>query len=142
MATSAQHSNVRITSEQGLGEPGKVVPARKDRRARSRIQCEGLSCTLGRVIGLSGSGMRVRARGWRRYRQDDRLSLTLSHCGGQLTLVARVAWVRRTGLFRFESGMEFENLTPEQNAMLARLAQMSMPRTTMRHGIVADLPTE
>jgi hypothetical protein len=98
MATTASHSSVCIDSQKGVTDPVQAVPARRDRRVRNRFQCEGLTCTLGDVIGLSGSGMRVSARGWCRYKAHDRLSLTLTQFGAQLSLIARVAWVRRHGV--------------------------------------------
>lgn len=135
--TDGDDSPVQGVVAQEIQEPGTA-----ERRRRSRIQCEGLSCTMGRVIGLSGSGMRVRARGFCKVKPDDRVSMTLFHCGGTLPVVARIAWTRKTGFFTYECGMAFEGLTPEQNAELVRLAQISMPRTMLRQGLVLDLPTQ
>lgn len=140
--TTSIKAGRHISSSKGIETPGQAVPARQDRRGRSRVQCEGLTCTLGRVIGLSGSGMRIRASGWCRIRQDDRLVITLAHMGGKLSLKVRIAWVRKVGLFQYESGMAFEELTPQQNTELGRIAQMTMPKLTMRKGTLPDLPTD
>lgn len=140
--TTSIKAGRQISMEKGIDTPGQNVPARQERRQRSRVQCEGLTCTLGRVIGLSGTGMRIRASGWCRIRQDDRLIINLSHIGGKLAIKVRIAWVRKVGLFQYESGMAFEELTPAQNTELGRIAQMTMPKLTMRKGTLPDLPTD
>lgn len=142
MEPGQTHASRQISPQEGVIDPQTVVPPRKDRRQRSRVACEGLSCTLGRVLGLSCTGMRISARGWCRIRQEDRVSLTLRDSENQLKLTARIAWVRKAGLFQYEAGMEFVDMSFDQKRDLAMMAQMAMPKLLMRKGILPDLPTD
>lgn len=141
MSRTMNQTNATISPDQGVVNPSQVVPARRDRRNRSRVACEGLSCTLGRVLGLSATGMRVQARGRCRIQVDGRVTLTLRDSENQLRLSARIAWVKKTGLFQYEAGMEFVDLTFDQRRDLALMAQMAMPKLLMRKGALSDLPT-
>lgn len=142
MSSTQTHSSRSISTDKGLDTPQGKVPARKERRRRNRVMCEGLSCTLGKVIGLSGTGMRIRASGWCRIKQDDRISLTLKSSDLTLKLSARIAWVKKVGMFQYETGMAFLDLTPEQTTQLGMMAQIAMPKMTLRRGTLPDLPTD
>lgn len=142
MSTSPTHSSRSITDSKGIDSPeGKVAP-RKDRRQRNRVMCEGLSCNLGSVIGLSGTGMRIRARGWCRIRQEDILNVTLNSSDLTVKVQARVAWVKKVGVFQYEAGLAFLEMSHEQKQHLGLLAQISMPKMTIRRGTLPDLPTD
>lgn len=142
MTRTEIHSSRSISTTKGIESPSAKVPARKERRQRNRVMCEGLSCTIGKVIGLSGTGMRIRSRGWCRIRQDDRISLTLRSSELTLKLNARIAWVKKIGVFQYEAGMAFVDLNPEQTSQLGLLAQIAMPKMTIRRGTLPDLPTD
>lgn len=142
MTTSDIHSSRSISAKKGIDTPGQAVAARKERRQRNRVMCEGLSCNLGSVIGLSGTGMRIRARGWCRIRQEDQVNVTLKNSDLTLALQARIAWVKKTGMFQYEAGLAFLNLTHEQTQLLGLMAQIAMPRTMIRRGTLPDLPTD
>lgn len=141
-STDEMHTQRTITNKGLLDTSVGHVAARKERRQRNRVMCEGLSCTLGKVIGLSGTGMRIRATGWCRIRQGDRISLTLKNSELLLKLNANIAWVKKVGLFQYEAGMAFVDLKPEQMSELSLMAQIAMPKMTLRRGTLPDLPTD
>lgn len=142
MTSHQTHTARSITDKDGLASPSTKVAARKERRTRNRVMCEGLSCTLGKVIGLSGTGMRIRATGWCRIRQGDRISLTIRNSDLSLKLNANIAWVKKVGLFQYEAGMAFVDLKPQQMSELSLMAQIAMPKMTLRRGTLPDLPTD
>ena len=142
MTQSQLHSARTMSDQEGLVNPEGQVASRRDRRQRSRVLCEGLTCSIGSVIGLSGTGMRICARGWCRLRKDDLLVLDIRYADVELKVKVRIAWVKKVGMFQYEAGMAFEDLTLEQTSRLGMIAQMAMPKLVMRRGTLPDLPTD
>ena len=142
MTQSQLHSARTMTDQEGLVNPEGQVASRRERRQRNRVLCEGLTCSIGSIIGLSGTGMRIRARGWCRLRKDDLLVLDIRYADVELKVKVRIAWVKKVGMFQYEAGMAFEDLTLEQTSRLGMIAQMAMPKLVMRRGTLPDLPTD
>ena len=69
---------------------------------------------LGAVSDVSSLGARIECRGFRGPNANDRVTLEIEGLDGPIKVEARIAWVRRTGLFRHSAGVEFQE--PDANA--------------------------
>jgi hypothetical protein len=90
-----------------------------ERRRHARIPQRSLESSLGRVIDLSRSGMRV--QGTRRLRGTLDVVIYNNH-GPHVKIQARVAWTKRIGFFKHMSGLEFIDLPSSVASELARIA--------------------
>ena len=102
------------------------VGSAKDRRRFGRLRTHEIRTSIGRVLDLSGGGMRVESRWPIRLRAGDLAIISLISEAGEVDLHVRVSWVRPGGLFRCQAGLEFERLTPRLKAMLNYLAQSNV----------------
>lgn len=89
------------------------------RRRSGRLEQELLFCEYGRVQDLSVGGMRVASR---RVPAAGVLDVSLFGVGETISLKARVAWKRRTGLLKHEVGFQFVDVSPELARKLTNLA--------------------
>ncbi len=80
-----------------------------DRRRFGRFKGTRLGCNIGTVIDLSGGGLRIRCA----TRLSSRMDVKLWTAKRQITVPAKVAWVRRIGFRKYEIGLEFGDLSPE-----------------------------
>lgn len=97
-------------------------PCRRDNRRRSgRLPLEALRCDLGRIEDISSTGMRVRS--WRKPPVPE-LALVLYGYDAteSIRVNCRVMWTKREGMFRYEIGVQFLDLTPELSRRLTLLA--------------------
>ncbi len=101
-------------------------------RRTGRLRCDMLTCTFGDVVDLSAAGMRVRHKGGLRVAVDDSVSLTLSFAAAEVSLDARVVWMRRTGFRRHEIGFEFTDMSPETRECLHEIARCATKLATLR----------
>ena len=89
-----------------------------DRRRFGRFGAERLGCDLGRVMDLSGGGMRVRCS----RRLSGGVDVKLWTVKRQATVQAKIVWARRIGFRKYELGLEFRDLTPETRQDLSTFA--------------------
>ncbi len=89
-----------------------------DRRRFGRFKGSRLGCSIGNVVDLSGGGLRVR----RSTRLSSQMDVKLWTAKRQITVPAKVAWVRRIGFRKYEIGLEFRDLTPETRKDLSTFA--------------------
>ncbi len=95
------------------GDKSTADPTNIQNRRHGRVQCEMLSCQYGEVANLSASGMMIRCKGCAQHAENDRLPLDLKCLDTELTVSARVAWLKQEDK-GFQMGLEFVELTPEQ----------------------------
>ena len=105
---------------------GNVVPdrlgaSRREMRRHGRVACQGVVCSVGEVLDLSASGLRVLTR-YRLPEQGEVFVVTIYTMQGPLALLGRVRWSRRKGIFLREAGIEFFDLGPKSRQVLAELA--------------------
>lgn len=117
------------TSSIPLNAPGAADAAV---RRNDRLRCHRLDCELGEVVDMSSSGMRVRMRGRRGLSEEDRFNVRIDASCGQLTVPARVVWLRRVGILSFEAGLEFHELSPEMRAAVNSVARSATARESLR----------
>lgn len=108
------------------------------RRKLPRHHTDVVTCPLGTVIDLSGSGMRLRA--------DKRCPLKIGQCiplklatpNGSIKVNAKVVWKKNKGLLGSkgtELGLDFLGITPAQTIALATIARFGfVAPSKMRHG--------
>ncbi|GDX99701.1 hypothetical protein LBMAG48_21050 [Phycisphaerae bacterium] len=92
-----------------------------EKRRHGRIICDGVQCSIGDVLDLSASGMRVKTR----YKMPDAgevFVVTLETVEGTLAVLCRIRWVRRCGMFTREVGLEFFDPGPKSKQVLQELA--------------------
>ncbi len=104
-----------------ISPPGDSAPS--NLRKKNRVNVVLLECDLGQLLDLSLTGLRLRSKR-RPQLGSEPFSIALSISGEpELTLTARVVWVRRAGLTSHEVGLEFVNVTPAQMVGISRLAR-------------------
>jgi hypothetical protein len=89
-----------------------------DRRQYGRLKGTRLGCNIGTVIDLSGGGLRIR----RSTRLSSQMDVKLWTAKRQITVPAKVAWVRRIGFRKYEVGLEFRDLSPDTQKDLSTFA--------------------
>ena len=94
------------------------------RRRHGRVRCDETKCTLGEVLDLSASGVRVLIRGRVRLRVGAVMPMVIEIGEATAPVEAAVVWVRRAGWFRHIAGLQFVNVTPQQRARLVQIAQI------------------
>jgi hypothetical protein len=97
---------------------------RNPHRAEPRFAAEGLACHAGRVLDLSGSGMRLLVSWKQAPRVGDPETYTFGEGPDAVSLMGTVRWVRPAGRLhkRAQVGVEFVGLTPAKRDALRRLA--------------------
>lgn len=98
----------------------------EERRRAGRMRCDVAVQSIGEVVDLSGTGMRVRRGGLRTYRPGTCFHARLLHGEGELPIKCRVVRVRRLGFMRCELGIEFVDQSDEAIAKLRQIALASM----------------
>ncbi|MEX2218999.1 MAG: PilZ domain-containing protein [Phycisphaerales bacterium] len=106
---------------------------RSEERRGGRLTTRGLRCSLGRVVDLSSSGLRVIHSGFS-PRGEGARTITIYADIGPIRVQARIVRRTRTGLFRQELGLEFVNLDPAMRQQL-----LAVFRSAMKNTSVADL---
>ena len=89
-----------------------------ERRRFGRFGAQRLGCNLGRVMDLSGGGLRVRCS----RRLNGMVEVKLWTAKRRTTVQTKVAWARRIGFRKYELGLEFQDLTPEAKQDLSTFA--------------------
>jgi hypothetical protein len=95
--------------------------AAADHRRHGRIRLNDITSSLGQVIDLSASGMRVSCQS-KPPAIGAVINTVLNTLEGPMDLKVCVVWTRRVGWTRVEVGLEFRELTAEQGSALTRLA--------------------
>lgn len=113
--------------------PGREpAPARADddawhsARRFGRIRVSGVRANLGRILDISGGGMRVATRSRVAPRRGDTIPVQIDVGDDEwLGVTARVAWVRVTGVLSREIGLEFVEIDDEVRRSLLAIAHTS-----------------
>ena len=80
------------------------------RRSKIRNHRVELQCSLGRVLDISATGMRVSCR---RVPKEKWIKILLNTTVDPLPVRARVAWTKRMGFRKHEVGLHFVEPSPE-----------------------------
>ncbi|MEE9211460.1 MAG: PilZ domain-containing protein [Phycisphaeraceae bacterium] len=116
------HDSSPPSREQKSSPPSESPPFEKpEGRSTGRIWGDTLECSLGTVIDLSASGMRVHRRAGRIIKPDTTITVTLQSAVGALQLKSRVVWAQKIGFWRQEIGLKFLDVSPELRTALSNL---------------------
>lgn len=107
-----------------------------DRRGGGRITKAPAKCSLGKVLDISATGVRLRANGIQpRTQQLIRFTLACSH--GVYQMVGQVAWTKRYSLVSYDMGISFLELTPDATLGLNAIVRDALGEMTIE-GMEAD----
>lgn len=98
-----------------------LARAASERRRGHRAEVAGLWCDRGQVIDLSTRGMRMTSL--RRWSEGQVRRVTIADSQHHATVDARCVWCRQEGLFHHLVGLSFEDTTPEQERLIARIME-------------------
>lgn len=99
-----------------------VTTAGVQRRRHGRVHCQHIGCSLGPVLDLSASGMRVFTL-LKPPKVSTNVVVILQSLDGPMDLTCTVAWTRRVGIFKHEVGLEFVDLPLHVQKALAGIAR-------------------
>jgi hypothetical protein len=97
-------------------------PAANQRR-HGRLHPQGVECSLGSVLDISASGMRVEGNGKPIVAMGETAPITIHGFDGPFMVVCRVCWIRKTGWRVHQIGVVFVEVSPVQRAALCALAR-------------------
>jgi len=100
-------------------------PRESDRRRHGRIRTEEVTCSIGDVVDLSASGMRVERKGRQVIHEGETITLTLKYDQYALPIKAEVVRLEKVGFRRYVLGMQFEELSDEIKAKLTHMARIA-----------------
>ena len=95
------------------------------------MRTQQVDCTLGQVLDISASGMRVYTL-LRPPKPGSRVALTIDSLDGPVDVGCGVAWTRRVGMFKHEVGLEFIDLPDFVRAALTRRARATSQNEVIR----------
>ncbi|MEM6459112.1 MAG: DUF4380 domain-containing protein [Planctomycetota bacterium] len=94
------------------------------RRRMPRHTTDVVTCPLGEVVDLSGTGVRVAVAGRCPLKVGQAVNLPLQTPNGRMTLASRVVWRKRAGLLGgCVLGLDFVGIKPNQSVVLATIAR-------------------
>jgi len=97
----------------------------QERRRHGRLKTEGTQSSLGQVVDISASGMKVVRKGALPVAEGESFRIDLEVEKEILSLDVTVRRVRKLGRRKFELGLEFVNLEDETRSKLCRLARIA-----------------
>jgi hypothetical protein len=102
---------------------GDVAVSRRGKRREERFSTDLLTSTLGDVVDLSGTGVRVRKAGRAGVSVGQIVPVTLRSDQCQVTLKSRVVRVKANGFRECEIGLTFVEIKPGLQNALHHLAR-------------------
>ena len=100
------------------------------RRKLPRHATDAVTCEIGQILDLSGSGMRVGIKGRCPFKVGKTLPVKLKTPNGTLPVTLRAVWRRRTGLLGgYQVGFAFVGIKPAQSVALATIARFGFIST-------------
>ena len=97
---------------------------KSDRRHKGRIRCALLACSLGDVLDVSATGMRIRHSGRSMRRKTRPVMVKFPMVDPGMRMECRVVWVQRAGIFRQEIGLEFIDLPADLRSNLLNVVRV------------------
>jgi hypothetical protein len=120
-------SRLPYLSDAAAPQPGA------NKRRFGRVVCQDIQCTLGEILDLSAGGARVKCRS-KPPDVGKHFNMELRTLDGALLMDCVVRWVRKSGLFGHQVGVEFCDLTDEHRRALTALARASAHNEVLRDG--------
>lgn len=100
-----------------------------ERRRHGRFRVRGVNTSVGKVLDISASGMRLQTRSCLAGRVGRTIRIVIeADCVPPFEVEARIVWGRKLGMFRHECGVCFERLDYAANQALATIVSASATR--------------
>ena len=96
-----------------------------NRRRHGRLKTEGTLSSLGEVVDISASGMRVVRKGTMPVAEGEMFRIELQIDKQVLPVDVQVRRIRKLGRRKMEFGLEFINLSDENRMNITRLARIA-----------------
>jgi len=112
----------------------------RGKRGEERFSTDLLTSTLGHVVDLSGSGLRIRRTGGTSVTVGQILKVTLKSDQCQVTVKCRVVRVERLGMRRCDIGLTFVEIRPGLKNALHSLARFGFIPNLGRQPEVSAAP--
>lgn len=103
------------------------------RRKYGRLRCCMATSTLGDINDLSAGGMRVTTS--IKLEKGQRVAVTVSTQYGPMPVHCIVKWVKRSKLFWYSMGLEFENLDDNSRRIIREFARMAADAEVVRPSV-------
>lgn len=104
---------------------GPVAGIEDNRRRHGRLKTEGTLSSMGEVVDISASGMRVQRKGALPIAEGEKFRVDVRIDQEVMAIDVMVRRVRKMGRRKFEFGLEFINLSNADRARLGRLARIA-----------------
>jgi hypothetical protein len=95
----------------------QFAPGLSNKRRHGRVRCADVECSLGTVLDISASGLRV-GTGLNAPAAMSEVALHVVTGDGAFDVLCRVCWITRDGLLNHVMGLEFIDLPPQGRAVL------------------------
>lgn len=99
-------------------------------RRAGRLRCQSIKCSLGQVVDLSGTGLRVQCKGRPDVPVNEPFGLTINAPTGMFTAPVTAVWVRKVGFCTYEIGLRFGELSDDAKRQLAVIARDAATNVT------------
>lgn len=117
-----------LNSRKSLAVNPPTFPNSK--RGAGRVRCQDISCSLGEILDLSASGMRVKSAA-RIPRIGSAMTVIIGALDGEETVPCTVQWIRRRGWLHREVGLKFGPLSAKVAKSLCDLARAAAYNETL-----------
>jgi len=97
-----------------------------EKRRHGRLECEEIPCSIGYIVDMSASGMRLRVGRDTAITEGEETSVTIDHESGLLSVPVRVEWMEKLNKREFKVGVAFRETSPELRRKLF-VAGQGMP---------------
>ncbi len=94
-----------------------------DGRSRGRMRCNNVETSIGPVLDFSATGMRILSKREVRLEEGESLLVRIESAFDPITVPVVVRWSRKLGWRRYETGVQFVELTDEAKRVLADIAR-------------------
>lgn len=111
--------------------PPQLTAQNKNARKSGRVRCQWTHCSLGVVEDISATGMRVICRRRPAAENGARLAAIVEGLDGEFDVSGRIVWKKKIGFFKWEMGIEFDEVTPEARKGLALLARSALTNDSL-----------
>jgi len=88
-----------------------------------RMRASALMCDLGRVLDISGMGLRAMSRGKPGVQPGSVTAVMVHAPAGSIRLACHVVWTRKVAWRHWEVGVRFVDVTPDVRAGLNLLSR-------------------
>lgn len=109
-----------------------IVPGSgSNNRRHGRLACEGMQSSLGTVLDISASGLRVKC-GRNGPASGDSIMVSLSGADSSVKFCAKVVWARRIGFRHQELGLEYIGMNDDVRRALLAIVRDATSTEMMR----------